>query len=540
MGALLALLAAASSTAASEREGAQRRWPLRFSARLADAEAKQPIVVTLTGEWVATVSAVRDGEYDVAYELAQPRFSGAGTPTATDAERAALLRALGRRFFVTYRADGLALRAHFARGTTPSERNLLQMIVTETQLVGAGGGRDHWTAMERDGGGEYLAAYQRRGGVLVKRKLKYLGADGAASPLAIKMVRSEQRFIVDAAGSVVAVTGENQMRLGLPLGDRGQITIGASTRLDRARTQSAPELIGSLATADVESAPICTQQLDPAAALLAEDRRLLDGQSADVLLTAARRGTYDRALAHRLAALFRRQPATVAPAAALARAAENPLVTRALAAAGSDEAMAALSAIAHDRKATARSRIDALSALVFVAHPSVAAMRAPSDLLDEGGALGDAARLVAAALGRAGAAEHPGEAEEIDRRLLSRWDGSSDAAARIALLEALGNSASPRVAPTIEQALRDRRAEVRAAAANALRLVEGEAAERLLAHAITDDADGRVRAAAIAATGFRNLAPLTPALRAAAARDPESYVRAAASARLVPARASTL
>jgi HEAT repeat protein len=109
---------------------------------------------------------------------------------------------------------------------------------------------------------------------------------------------------------------------------------------------------------------------------------------------------------------------------------------------------------------------------------------------------------------------------------LSRYAAAKDTATRTELLSALGNSASAAVLPTIEAALRDDAPEVRGAAARAMRLADDAAVDALLADAIAQDRDPRVRAAAIFAAGFRPVAPYVDALLHAATSDAAEYVRA--------------
>jgi hypothetical protein len=87
----------------------------------------------------------------------------------------------------------------------------------------------------------------------------------------------------------------------------------------------------------------------------------------------------------------------------------------------------------------------------------------------------------------------------------------------------------PAVLPTLEAALDDQRAEVRAAAARALRLGTDPKLDGLLAAKITGDRESTVRAAAIFAVSFRaDIDPFIVALSRAATGDPAEHVRAAA------------
>src|SRR5262245_8066517 len=60
------------------RLGQQRAWSLRFEVRLAHAGQKTPMQMQLVGDWQATLSDRRAGEYDVAYQIANPHIEGSG------------------------------------------------------------------------------------------------------------------------------------------------------------------------------------------------------------------------------------------------------------------------------------------------------------------------------------------------------------------------------------------------------------------------------------------------------------------------------
>src|SRR5262249_49276593 len=154
---------AASLGADTRVPGQQRRWALTFDISLDQAVPQQPLRMALTGEWVATVSAVRDGEYDQAYEVANARVAGVGPVDVAVADVDARRPRLAPRFWASYRQDGAPLRVHFSNDVDPSHRTLLQMLATETQLVRPEGAGAQWTALERDGAGLYLAIYQWTG-----------------------------------------------------------------------------------------------------------------------------------------------------------------------------------------------------------------------------------------------------------------------------------------------------------------------------------------------------------------------------------------
>jgi hypothetical protein len=546
--------------------GDQRRWTLEFRARLEQPDGARAIEVDLSGEWVSTISAVRPGEYDAALQLAGARITGEGVRSAPDEARplagrhcasgaAACLsqpgspvkqlpgkheleRRLARPFWATYRDDGGLLALHFFKDAIASDRNLLEMIATEAQLVRPPEERGAWTAVERDGAGEYLAIYNLAGpNVVVKRKLKYLHTDGTPGTptggLHVDVTQSELRFSLDSEGGILTLNGSNGMRIGVQFGNAAPLTAISETHLTNARMSRAPELIGSLARAlpNLETSPVVTQQPNPEQIRTESDVRLLEGHSTESLLEAAISKSNDQQLRERLAALFRQRPEAASAALALLRQGPQKQIVNALGAAGSPAAIQTLGAVARDRMLPVSLRIDALTAFLFMQHPSIEAMRHPALFLDDNDVhIASAARLASGALARAGRKEHPEEADRIDAALVSRYRKARDLRERSDLLAALGNSVGPAAVPVIEGALRDIHDATRRAAARALRLANGPEVEDLLSTTITSDEDPAVRSAALFAAGFHHrMGPvLGDALVQAARADPIDYLRSRA------------
>jgi hypothetical protein len=545
--------------------GAQRRLSLRFQVDLAQPERPAPLSVELDGDWVTTVVAVRPGERDVACQVEGVQVSGAGVAAAAPSDVEALAALLGQRFWVTYRLDGSPLRVHFPRSLPPSGRNLLEMLVTEAQLVRPPGDRPEWTAVERDGAGAYLALYgwERRepdgAGILLKRKVRYLAPDespGTASGLQVEVTGSERRFELDRQGEVIGLVGGDALRIEMPMGSLapaagdGHLEVHSALRLERPRQARDPAQIGSLerARGDVESGPIATQAGRAEEAVILRDQRLLQGQTTETLLAAASaKAPGDPKLAARLAALFRRNPETIGRFLALVRAGRGrPQVTDGLALAAVQPAIAGLGGLARDVGLTRSARIDALNALVRLQQPGDEALRIPNDLLDDPDPeVRRAARMVLGALAHAVRQSDPDAQRRVERALVDRLD-RSPAPERAALLEGLGNSGGPETLAAAERVLTDAAApsQVRVVAARALRRLEDPRADRRLASLIGADPDVRVRDAAVATAARRWPErstvtpprgpddPLVTSLLAAATRDPAEPVRREAVAAL--------
>jgi len=543
------LVAAAATSAAAQtiptaqpsNPGDQSRWSLDFSARMEQTSAR-PIEVHMLGSWTSTIVATRAGDYDAQLQLADLQFTGDAMKSAPAAALKSMQDRLARPFWATYRNDGGLLAMHFYRDVSPSDRNLLQTIATELQLVRPDSSLQSWTAQERDGAGEYSALYvMPQPDRIVKRKLKYLYTDGVAGAptdaVRISIEESDIEFSIAADHRVRGVDGINRVRMILSPDKSEQLDAVTEFHASHLQAGSAPQLAGSLerALTDVVDSPIVTQRPDAGVARAQADDRLLQGFTTETILDAAFAKTPGAAAqADRLTALFRSRPGTASDAAALlVKNGPRKTVTNALGAAGSPSAVAALGKLAHDAALPQDLRVDAILAFVQMQYPTAEAMRGPSDLVaDSNAQVQSAARLIEGALARAGRAGHPAEAGAIDAALLALYGNSHDTREKAELLGALGNSAGPAAIQTVEEALHDNAPPIRAAAARALRLASGADADRLLASAIVDDRDASVRADAIFATRFRHPlpTPLAEALLQAASADQASYVRSDALA----------
>ena len=273
-GAVAAALAAATASFAASSTpsmslGGQCRWSLDFRTSLAQSAAA-PVEVHLTGVWTSTIVAMRPGEYDAQLQITDIGFTGDAAQNAPAATLKDLQSRLARPFWATYRSDGGLLAIHFFRDVTPTDRNLLQMIATELQIVQPNSERPSWTAQERDGAGEYVALYvMLQRGHILKRKLKYVYIDGAAggpaNAVSIGIDESSVSFSVAPNGHVLSVDGTSRMHISLNLEKSQQLTIVADIHIGDLRTERAPELIGSLAHAlpNVTNSPIVTHRMDP-------------------------------------------------------------------------------------------------------------------------------------------------------------------------------------------------------------------------------------------------------------------------------------
>lgn len=541
----VATILVATAGHAQIQPGDQSRWSLDFRASMEQSSA-HPIEIRILADWTSTVAATRDGEYDARLQLAHIQFAGDTVKGAPESSIADLRSRLSRPFWATYRSDGGLLSMHFLRQESPSDRNLLQMIATELQLVRPASARNSWTAQERDGAGEYSALYVTpTPGRILKRKLKYLYTDGVAGVPAdavrVSVESSDITFSLTRDGMVQAIDGTNRVRMDLAQNQSEKLAAVTEFHASNLRTGKAPELVGSLDLErefpNVVDSPVVTQRLDAGAMRTDADERLLKGYTTEAILAAAfAKDAKTAPTDHldRLTALFRRRP-EAAPAAVKMLLQNGPRrsVTNALGAAASPSAVTALNGMAHNPILAEMQRVDAIVAFVQMQHPTAEAMRVPFDLINDPNAgIRSAARMMSGTLSRAGRAENRAEADAIDAALVDLFRNANNISEKTELLGALGNSAGSSVVPVIEEALHDSTAAIRSAAARALRLAPGPDVDRILATAITSDPDSSVRADATFATRFRRpiSASLADALLFAASTDNARFVRSDAIA----------
>jgi hypothetical protein len=531
---VIAAAAYFAAGAAAAEPGREKRWALDFQTRL--EQSGRPVEIHLTGEWVEAISAARPGEYDAELRVEGLRFAGEGVdrvPAVEDARQR-----LERPFWGTYRDDGALVAVHFYRDMAPNDRNLLEMIATAAQFVRGPADRTVWTALERDGAGEYIAAYNRGATAVTKRKLKYTDTGGvsgeAARALRIDVDESELRFTLDTEGQAAALDGHERVRIGAALASDAPLMAVTEIHLGNPQRGHSTEGSGSLERAGtkVVKSAVVTQRTDPAQAEAQADERLLQNQTAAALLNAAVTGAEDTMLVDRLAALFRRKPETVPQAVRILREkGAIQRITDALGKAASPAAVEGLGELARDSKAPAELRIESLAAFVEMQNPSREAMAIPRALMGDGDARVSAeAELISGSMARAGREQHRAEADAIDAALVARFRAAHEETRIREVLAAMGNSGGPAVLPVIRQGLKDDRGAVRAAAVRSLRLLSGDDIDERLAAAITDDRDAPVRSDAVFAASFRHplSAVIGEALVKAARGDSADYVRMAA------------
>jgi hypothetical protein len=487
--------------------GQQYRWKTSFRAELEGDKGTKSGAASLRGEWTETVVAVRRDGYDVRYELANVRIDPTGGRRVTATDLRLAQERLQKPFWVSCGLDGSLQTIHFLKEVSAEDRNLLQAIATESQFVQPDSTRADWTSRELDGGGSYLARYQRQDNAHVrKKKIKYLGTGSTDPNQALRLVveESEVEFGFATDGAISTVDGVQRISMSIPGVKGNSLTARFEIHLSDLHGSSTSVTAGNLGiAAGVDNLPITTHESDRKISQTEFDTQLLSGKSNEQILSAAARG--DAVAERTLAAMFRRRPESIPTAAGgIADDTAGQTIASALAEAGTDQSFKALSRVVHDESRTIPIRIRTMMAIEGIRKPNLDVMRSPSDLLDDHDPqIRIAARLASGALARAGRESHSQESDEIESDLVARFTHARTVEEKKEFLAALGNSAGPRARGTFIDVLRDEREDFRTAAARGLRLIPGDAIDALLASTAKDDASAKVRGSALFAISFR-------------------------------------
>jgi HEAT repeat protein len=181
------------------------------------------------------------------------------------------------------------------------------------------------------------------------------------------------------------------------------------------------------------------------------------------------------------------------------------MVPAALAAVGNEQSQAALVAIvkARDNDEVVLQRL--LAILAQVKTPSPLAENTMRDLAvrSQQPSIALLAQLSLGNMARNLHDKSPARAEKIVAWAISEMEASPSESKTVHWLLVLGNTGAAEALPVIRTRLGDSASGVRAAAASALRFIEGDQAEAMLLQTLKADPDAAVRCAAIAAFRYR-------------------------------------
>jgi HEAT repeat protein len=490
--------------------GGQRTYEVAasYTTELTREQGTSSVPIEIAGLWQVTV--VRAGAEGVLL-----RSTFAGRTVVAGRPELGLGAELAQPHYLAFAPGGRFVAAHFRPEQDDLARGIAQSLAATLQLPGIDGGRASWQSDETDASGHYVARYERAGGSLEKTKLRYVQPDH--SPAA-RDLRARATYQLGDDTWPVRLDGEETVTFVEP-----GLTVRAGSRIALSRTATAVVPV-EIALDGYETERVGEPSRHNS---IKGDRDLLAGATLDDLLGAltgggdAARGS----VAARLEALLRLHPDSAAQIAKLLIAGTDRSAARlllgALGSAGTPSAQNAMVQVLSADTLTAKERAHAATAMTMLEQPNdqavaglQAQLNAPTPAL---------ARSSANALGVAALrlrALDPERSRAVVDDLIARLSATSDPAAQVAILHALGNAGDSRALPAVRPFIDSGSVDLRRAAVESLRLLSEPAVDDLLSRVMLGDADPAVRRAAVFASGERAVGPLLTALaRALGDRD---------------------
>lgn len=486
-----------------------------------DTERGAPFAISVTGTWaVAYAGETEHGEVF----RAQLRGAKPSVKRGEIDASAALGDTLGKPFYFTTTSEGRLISLSFAPDVDDLARGALATLATTFQ-VSARGTAPAWDAVESDSIGDYQARYARRDTSLHRQRVAYDRVTGAGA-LEATIVASGTDVNLREDGWPADVAGHEVTRVGTPqLG----VVVDATFSLKHAGVHRGvqPGSPDGMVTMAIDAASSTARSSDE------EDRELVDGATLADLLAGFADITDSHARGYqylRIAALMRLDAEAVRAAQRMvqggASAETAGVLIGAMGEAGTPVAQRALGELLATPTLGEESRTHAAVTLGLTAAPTRDTLRT---LGETAAGTGDLANTATLAQGNASLRmrdEDPQAAASQVDALLARLARAVDDEERALLLRALGNTGDPRILDAVAAALASNSITVRVAATEALRLVQGGAADQLVLARFVD-VSAHVRGAAVFAITERDLAPFAAALARQVRRDPDTGVRRA-------------
>ena len=534
-----------------------------YSARLESRAAlggQSPFTFELTAKLELVPLRVAGSTVELAMQLADLRLEvgGRAVPAADD-----LVAALSKPYLFTL-DGGRLVEQRLSRDVPAVAAGIERSLSSAYQLAEPPPRRDKWTASERDTTGAYRAEYVAAGGgAVTKRKLSYddvmfAGSmdAGTRTRVAAKIVGSSGELRV-TGGTLASIrledAVESQVLSKLPLTVTTKLTMDLDA-ISAARADG-PDRAALLAATVAH--PIGQAYGDGRANGLFDKARL-DGRSFDNLLgeleaeaqdakvgqlwqgrngnavAGDERSERERRLRDRvttfgaLVALLRLQSKAVDLAAAKVRAASvaAPALMDGLAAAGTEAAQAALAGLVADPKLGRGLKIAAVNSLIGVKRPGPGAVETVEGLRSDRLLKEPAVFGLGTMARRLREAGDVARSAKISESLLELLAGAKTRDDQIRCLRGIANSAYLGALESVRPLLAAADPDVRAAAVDATRLMDGPAVDAFVAAPMTKDADARVRLAAVQVAARRAPSPvLESALSQVALHDDDTQAR---------------
>jgi hypothetical protein len=539
-GVVAALCAAATGCRGASSAGPHVTWQesrrYDYSVRLtsrAALGADSPFAFDLTAKAQLVPLRVVGSRVELALSLSSPQLKVGGGRVLPESD--SLVAALTQPYLFTLEG-GRIVEQRLSPGIPAVAAAILRSLGAAYQLADAPPKADRWTADEYDATGEYQAEYAVAGDhrTLTKRKLMYKGVTIAGNidsatraRVAAKIVGSSGELrITDGTLATVRLDDAvaSQVLAKMPLTVQTQLAID----LDATSPAPAPGAERAALLARTIAHPIGQAYGDGRANGLF-DRARYDGRTFEQLLGAleaeakdtkagelwqgrngspipdADRAAREDRLTRRLAAfgslvaLLRLQPEVVGKAAAQVRAGSNaaPSLMDGLAAAGSDEAQAALADLVSDPQLGRGLKNAGAGSLVRVQRPGPRAVETLKGLLQDPLLQEHATFGLGTAAFRLREAGDVARSREIAEMLVARLGSAKNRDDQIRCLRGIGNSAYTGALEPARPFLAAADAGVRRAAVEATRLMDDPRVGAFIAGPMTKDTDAAVRAAAV-------------------------------------------
>jgi hypothetical protein len=444
---------------------------------------------------------------------------------------------LSAPYFVTL-SGGRVLEARFQKNVHPVVAGVQRMLSAALQSSRPLEERARWSAHEYDGTGQYVAEYQETPApnTWQRRKSRYLAVlsdkpkdDSTAFEPVPEVVASSGELTLGAEGRPVRVAMHDELLIKgaqTPVHSVNKLSLEAQSERKADRTISSLSALRAQTFRLRASDPYTTapdpDQMDRA--------RIGDLTFDSIVRRMEQLGSSEPPADHdqqqvaeresgqlliALAALFRREPTSVALAVAKIQAGSAAQeLADALASSGTEAAQLGLIQIMTSKNSDPALRRDLIVSLSRTRRPSRASIRALSDLVDDE-TLGTQALFGLGSFSRL--LRDEGDSEEagrIGRLLLGQLAAAKSEQRVTECLRAIANSGHAGALPGIKPFLKDQREQVRADALQAMSHMNVAEVDVLLAARLEQDPSARVLLSAIDVAKRRSPTPaLVAALR---------------------------
>lgn len=554
-------LAEIAPAGASWTVGKRSAFRLTLTSALAFGDQANKFDFTVTGN-LMVVPTVASGRHSSLFMIVEKAGIQSRTP---DPERQfqAIAEQLSKHGCFVEISNGQVTELRFTPDLPPMVVNVYRTIAAAIQVTVPASQRDHFEIKERDGTGEYTAAYDGAGDhVWSKHKLSYskllgksTGSSASTFTGILPQVQSSKGEIQLAEnGRLLRVNVRDELKIRgaqVPVNSTTEVKLDADEVSDSAPVQDWRTLGQRLTRLGADEPYV--QAADSQAMSNSMDDARINGQTFEAVVDKLRATAVSRQAAARvnaangtgkasdaaviaqqetgqfvaLAAMFRRRDSDVGKAVKRLRSdgvVADTLVD-ALSSSGSPAAHRALAELLTAKDIDPKLRQRALGGLALTPRPSPIAIQALK------GELGRQPFSASALFGLGSYARFYGangdsaQEKALGELLIERLKNTDDIVPRIVVtLQAIANSGYSGALTDVTQRLTDRRAPVRAAAIRAVQFMPGPQVDQLVANTIATDKETEVSVSALAAAKVRKpsdilVQALTNAARAA--REPK-------------------